>query len=101
MNPDVYRGIWGGANCRDSTVQTTRTCNCSSNFCEASDKYFDQVAIQFDHNIPKGHVAGFFAESIQGLGGIIQFPKGYLKRVYELVKKNGGVFISDEVFINI
>ncbi|KAK9752994.1 Aminotransferase class-III [Popillia japonica] len=97
MNPDVYRGIWGGANCRDSTVQTTRTCNCSSNFCEASDKYFDQVAIQFDHNIPKGHVAGFFAESIQGLGGIIQFPKGYLKRVYELVKKNGGVFISDEV----
>ena len=22
MNPDVYRGIWGGANCRDSVAQT-------------------------------------------------------------------------------
>ena len=27
--PDVYRGPWGGANCRDSIAQTQRTCDCS------------------------------------------------------------------------
>lgn len=97
MNPDVYRGIWGGSNCRDSVVQTTRSCNCGPDSCEASDKYVEQVAIQLNHNVARGHVAGFFAESIQGLGGIVQFPKGYLKKVYELVKNNGGIFISDEV----
>ena len=28
MNADVYRGPWGGSNCRDSLSQTLRTCNC-------------------------------------------------------------------------
>lgn len=28
MNADVYRGPWGGSNCRDSPAQTLRTCNC-------------------------------------------------------------------------
>ena len=28
MNADVYRGPWGGANCRDSLAQPLRTCNC-------------------------------------------------------------------------
>ena len=26
--PDVFRGPWGGANCRDSIAQTQRKCNC-------------------------------------------------------------------------
>lgn len=30
INPDVYRGPWGGANCRDSVAQTQRNCNCAS-----------------------------------------------------------------------
>lgn len=38
-----------------------------------------------------------FAESIQGVGGSVQFTKGYLKKAAALVRKNGGVFISDEV----
>lgn len=38
-----------------------------------------------------------FAESIQGVGGTVQFPKGFIKKAAELVRSNGGVFISDEV----
>lgn len=36
----------------------------------------------------------------QGLGGIVQFPKWYMKRAYELVRINGGVCIADEVSID-
>lgn len=38
-----------------------------------------------------------FAESIQGVGGTVQYTKGYIKRAAELVRANGGLFISDEV----
>lgn len=34
---------------------------------------------------------------VQGVGGVIQFPKGYLKRVYKLIRSNGGVCVADEV----
>lgn len=33
----------------------------------------------------------------QGVGGTVQFPRNYLKRVYELVRQNGGLCIADEV----
>ncbi|XP_041041317.1 alanine--glyoxylate aminotransferase 2, mitochondrial-like [Carcharodon carcharias] len=29
MCPDVFQGLWGGSQCRDSPVQTLRSCNCS------------------------------------------------------------------------
>src|SRR5581483_2677785 len=41
--------------------------------------------------------AGFIAESIQGVGGFVVFPDGYLKAVYEHVRAAGGVCIADEV----
>jgi 4-aminobutyrate aminotransferase-like enzyme len=44
-----------------------------------------------------GHIAGFIAEPIQGVGGFITPPKEYFAIVAEIVKKYGGVFISDEV----
>src|SRR5438270_2645640 len=44
-----------------------------------------------------GHIAGFIAEPIQGVGGFITPPKEYFPIVAETVKKYGGVFISDEV----
>lgn len=96
MNPDVYRGIWGGAKCRDSPVQTSRQCSCSSK-CQAADKYFEQLHNLVKYNIREGSIAAFFAESIQGVGGAVQFPKGYLKMAYDFVKKNNGVYVSDEV----
>lgn len=44
-----------------------------------------------------GHIAGFIAEPIQGFGGVVDPPKEYFKIVYDIVKKYGGVYISDEV----
>ena len=44
-----------------------------------------------------GRVAGILAEPIQGVGGFITPPPEYFKIVAEIVRKYGGVFISDEV----
>nr|CAD7263477.1 unnamed protein product [Timema shepardi] len=97
MNPDVYQGLWGGSKCRDSPVQTSRECSCSEGHCKASEMYYGQLEEVFKYSLPRGKVAGLFAESIQGVGGTVQFPKGFLKKAYELVKINGGVCIADEV----
>ena len=124
MNPDPYRGIWGGKHCRDSPIQTTRTCNCSPGKCEASAKYVDQLEEVLRYSAPKGRIGGFFAESIQvfppkkffllnysinidldlmskGVGGTVQYPKGYLKSAFELIRNYGGVCISDEVWTDL
>jgi len=99
MNPDVYKGLWGGSNCRDSPVQTDRKCNCScsSGTCGAADKYLEQLEEVFTYTLPQKKVAGMFIESIQGVGGVVQYPKTYVKKAAELVRKNGGIVISDEV----
>ncbi len=44
-----------------------------------------------------GQIAGMLAEPIQGVGGFIDAPDGYFKVAAEIVRKYGGVFISDEV----
>ncbi len=44
-----------------------------------------------------GKVAGMIAEPIQGVGGFITPPKEYFQIVAEIVRKYGGIFISDEV----
>jgi 4-aminobutyrate aminotransferase len=44
-----------------------------------------------------GRIAGFIAEPIQGVGGFITPPKEYFEIVADIVKKFGGLFISDEV----
>jgi len=44
-----------------------------------------------------GRIAGFIAEPIQGVGGFITPPKEYFPIVADIVKRYGGVFISDEV----
>ena len=44
-----------------------------------------------------GKVAAFIAEPIQGVGGTVEFPDDYLREVYPMIQKAGGVTISDEV----
>lgn len=44
-----------------------------------------------------GKIAGMLAEPIQGVGGFITPPKEYFQIAAEIVRKAGGVFISDEV----
>src|SRR3954469_14125641 len=76
--PDPYRGPYG------------------RNDPDAGKKYAADVKQLIDFASP-GQVAGFIAESIQGVGGVLVFPDGYLKHVYEHVRSAGGVCIADEV----
>ena len=56
----------------------------------------DEIArtIQFSTS---GKLAGFIVEPIQGYGGIVELPEGYLKSATEKVRARGGVLIVDEV----
>jgi len=75
---DPYRGRWG----RDDV--------------NAGKNYADDVKEVLNF-ATSGQVAAFIAESIQGVGGCVVFPDGYLKHVYEYVRAAGGVCIADEV----
>ncbi len=43
------------------------------------------------------HTAGFMVEPIQGEGGIIIPPDGYLKEAYQLCSDNNVIFMADEI----
>jgi alanine-glyoxylate transaminase/(R)-3-amino-2-methylpropionate-pyruvate transaminase len=63
---------------------------------EAGRKYAEDVKSLIQFATP-GQVAGFVAESIQGVGGTVVFPEGYLKNAYGYVRDAGGLCIADEV----
>jgi 4-aminobutyrate aminotransferase-like enzyme len=44
-----------------------------------------------------GQIAGMILEPIQGVGGVITPPPGWIKRAADVVKRYGGVLICDEV----
>jgi alanine-glyoxylate transaminase / (R)-3-amino-2-methylpropionate-pyruvate transaminase len=62
----------------------------------AGKAYADEVRNVIDY-ATSGRIAAFIAESIQGVGGTVLFPEGYLKHVYEHVRAADGVCIADEV----
>jgi alanine-glyoxylate transaminase/(R)-3-amino-2-methylpropionate-pyruvate transaminase len=76
--PDPYRGQW------------------SRTDLEAGKNYAADVKSLIDY-ATSGRVAGFIAESIQGVGGCVVFPDGYLKHAYEHIRAAGGLCIADEV----
>jgi alanine-glyoxylate transaminase/(R)-3-amino-2-methylpropionate-pyruvate transaminase len=49
------------------------------------------------HTNTCGAVAGIIAEPIQGYGGIVELPPGYLSGAAQLVRAAGGLLIVDEV----
>jgi len=63
---------------------------------EAGRKYADDVKSLIDFASP-GKIAAFIAESIQGVGGFVVYPAGYLQQAYGYVRGAGGVCIADEV----
>ena len=75
---DPYRGPWG----LDDPA--------------AGAKYAEDIRNLIQYATP-GKVAAFFAESIQGVGGTLVYPDGYLKHAYEHVRAAGGLCIADEV----
>jgi alanine-glyoxylate transaminase/(R)-3-amino-2-methylpropionate-pyruvate transaminase len=78
ITPDPYRGLWG------------------RNDPDAGKNYAADVKNLIDYGT-SGQVAAFIAESIQGVGGCVVFPDGYLREVYQHVHQAGGVCIADEV----
>lgn len=44
-----------------------------------------------------GQVAAFICEPIMGVGGVVPMPPGYMDGMYKLIRKQGGLCISDEV----
>jgi len=78
LHPDPYRGRYG----HDDP--------------EAGPKYAEDIRETIRYGT-SGQVAAFFAESIQGVGGVVVFPDGYLRESYRIVREHGGVTIADEV----
>jgi len=74
--PDLYRGRWTGE--------------------DSGPLYAGEISDVIAYATP-GKVAGFIAESVQGVGGAVVFPEGYLRSAYEIVRAAGGVCIADEV----
>ena len=42
-------------------------------------------------------LGGFIIEPIISCGGQVELPKGFLKKAYNEIRRNGGICISDEV----
>ncbi|GKV02221.1 hypothetical protein SLEP1_g14680 [Rubroshorea leprosula] len=74
LNPDPYRGDFGSEGKRYS-------------------KDVEEI-IQYGTS---GRIAGFFAEAIQGVGGIVELAPGYLPAAYDIVRKAGGLCVADEI----
>ncbi|EFJ33785.1 hypothetical protein SELMODRAFT_143081 [Selaginella moellendorffii] len=74
LNPDPYRGPFGA----DGKL------------------YANDIANLIESATP-GKVAGFFAETIQGVGGAVELAPGYLPAAYEIIRNAGGLCIADEV----
>lgn len=62
----------------------------------AGRRYADDVKSLIDYATP-GRIAAFIAESIQGVGGFVIYPDGYLAQAYAHARAAGGVCIADEV----
>lgn len=66
--------------------------------CDATKQYLRQLDESLLYDFPASTgPAAFLAESIQGVGGTVQFPQDFLRKAFESVKSRGGVCISDEV----
>ena len=78
MNADPYRGPWtyGDRN--------------------AAHHYASEIQNLIQH-ATCGQIAAFIAEAIQGVGGTVVYPDGYLKKVQMHIHAAGGLFIADEV----
>ena len=72
--PNQYRGIFG----------------------PGTEPYLDEID-RVIATSTTGRVAGIFVESVQGYGGIVEMPKGYMSGAAERVRAAGGLYVADEV----
>ena len=75
-DPNQYRGIFGpGAGAAPYLEEIERTIATAT----------------------AGQVAGILVESVQGYGGIVEMPPGYMSGAADRVRAAGGLYIADEV----
>lgn len=74
--PDLYRGRWTSP--------------------DSGPDYAEEIPNLIRYATP-GRIAGFIAESIQGVGGTVVWPEGYLQAAFSHARAAGGLCISDEV----
>ncbi|NRB02245.1 MAG: aspartate aminotransferase family protein [Rhodobacteraceae bacterium] len=72
--PNQYRGIFG----------------------PGTQPYLDEITRTIQSST-SGQIAGMLVESVQGYGGIIELPPGYMSGAAERVRAAGGLYIADEV----
>ncbi|MEL6475594.1 MAG: aminotransferase class III-fold pyridoxal phosphate-dependent enzyme, partial [Pseudomonadota bacterium] len=72
--PNQYRGIFGAG----------------------TQPYLDEIDRTIASATP-GKVAAILVESVQGYGGVIEMPPGYMSGAAERVRAAGGLYIADEV----
>ena len=65
-------------------------------FGEGVDPYLDDIDRAI-HQTTSGQLAGMIIEPVQGYGGIVPMPMGYIAGAFERVRAAGGLCIIDEV----
>ena len=65
MNPDPYKGLFGGKHCRDSPIQADRHCECQEGHCSATGAYMDQYEEVVKYSLPKGSFSSIFGHTIE------------------------------------
>jgi alanine-glyoxylate transaminase / (R)-3-amino-2-methylpropionate-pyruvate transaminase len=64
---------------------------------EAQTDFFIDDLVEVIETTTSGRPAALMLEPVQGVGGFIVPPAGYVARAAEVIRRYGGVFISDEV----
>lgn len=59
--------------------------------------FFINDLVEVIETTTTGHPAALIVETIQGVGGFIVPPDGYLERAAEVIRSYGGLYIADEV----
>jgi len=72
--PNAYRGVYG----------------------PSTEPYLEEIERTID-SATSGRLAGMIIESVQGYGGIVGMPPGYMSGAFERVRAAGGLAIVDEV----
>lgn len=112
-NPDPYRGRFGNTECRQSmeesfdSAQNKHCCNRPKEInsyitdfgvkCHACSEYLRDLDLVLNTNIPPNKLAALIMESIQGVGGTVQYPREYVRKAAEMARAQNGLVIMDEV----
>ena len=62
--------------------------------------YCDHLVAEFEariHQLGPDNCAAFIAEPVMGAGGVLIAPDGYHRRMWEVCKRHGMLYIADEV----